>query len=108
MVNAGNASEPLTPLIISTTEVFTEHETDSKVRNRTTRTIRITEEAYERLERLRKKKKISFSDVILEHSQKRRTLSEVLSDLVDCTILADDIELESGEIRKAGSRRFKV
>ncbi|HPM61888.1 MAG TPA: antitoxin VapB family protein [Methanoregulaceae archaeon] len=72
-----------------------------------TRTIRITDEAYERLKRLKKNKKMSFSEVILKHYPKRRTISEVLSEIGDCTGLADDIDLASREIRQADSRTFR-
>ncbi|HPX73257.1 MAG: hypothetical protein BWY93_00650 [Euryarchaeota archaeon ADurb.BinA087] len=73
-----------------------------------TRTIRLTEEAYERLKRLKKNKKMSFSDVMIEHYPKRRTISEVLSEIGDCTVLTDDIKSASREILKAGSRKLKV
>jgi predicted CopG family antitoxin len=73
-----------------------------------TRTISITEEAYERLKRLKKNEKMSFSDVILEHYPKRRTLSEVLSEIGDSAELADSIETASREIRNARLREVRV
>ena len=73
-----------------------------------TRTISISEEAYERLKRLKKNEKMSFSDVILEHYPKRRTLSEVMSELGDCSELADSIETASKEIRNARFREVTI
>lgn len=73
-----------------------------------TRTISISEEAYERLKRLKKNEKMSFSDVILENFPKRRTLSEVMSELGDCSELADSIEMASREIRKSRFREVRV
>lgn len=73
-----------------------------------TRTISITEEAYERLKNLKKNEKVSFSDVILEHYPKRRKLSEVLDEIGDCAELTESIEKASGELRKARSREVKV
>ena len=46
-----------------------------------TKTISITEEAYERLRSLKKNDKASFSDVILEHYPKKKKLSEVLKEI---------------------------
>ena len=73
-----------------------------------TRTISITEEAYERLKNLKKNEKVSFSDVILEHYPKRRKLSEVLNEIGDSSELADSIEKASREMRKARFREAKV
>ncbi len=57
-----------------------------------TRTIRITDEAYDRLIALKKIKKTSFSDVIIKYYPVRRKLSEVLAELGDCTDLAEAVE----------------
>lgn len=73
-----------------------------------TRTISITEEAYERLKNLKKNEKVSFSDVILEHYPKRRKLAEVLNEIGDSSELADSIEKASREMRKARFREVKV
>lgn len=73
-----------------------------------TRTISITEEAYERLKNLKKSEKMSFSEVILEHYPKRRKLSEVLAEIGDSTELAESIEKASKELRKARSREVRV
>jgi len=59
------------------------------------------------LKRLKKNKKMSFSEVILEYYPKRRAISEVLSEIGDWTGLADDIDVASREIRQAGSRTFR-
>ncbi len=47
-----------------------------------TRTIRITEEAYQKLKSLKRSEKESFSDVILKYYPSRRKLSEVLAEIV--------------------------
>lgn len=73
-----------------------------------TRTISITEEAYERLKNLKKNEKVSFSDVIIEHYPKRRKLAEVLNEIGDCSELAESIEKVSKELRKARFREVKV
>ena len=65
------------------------------------RRISITEEAYERLKSLSRNEKVSFSDVILGHYPKRRTLSEVLKGIGDCSELAESIEKASTEMRIA-------
>jgi predicted CopG family antitoxin len=69
-----------------------------------TKTISITEEAYERLKSLKKNDKTSFSDVILEHYPKKKKLSEVLKEMGANPELADSIEKVSGEMRKAKLR----
>jgi predicted CopG family antitoxin len=71
-----------------------------------TKTISITEEAYERLKALKKDDKTSFSDVIVHYYPVKRKLSEVLDDLGDCSDLADNVENVSREMRK--SRMHKV
>lgn len=72
-----------------------------------TRTISITEEAYDRLKSLKKTNKTSFSDAILEHYPKRRKLSDVLREIGDCSELADSIEKTSKEMRKTRPREVK-
>jgi predicted CopG family antitoxin len=71
-----------------------------------TKTISITEEAYERLKALKKDDKTSFSEVIVHYYPVRRKLYEVLADLGDCSDLADNVENVSREMRK--SRMHKV
>jgi predicted CopG family antitoxin len=65
-----------------------------------TKTISITEEAYERLRALKKDEKMSFSDVIVKYYPVKRKLSDVLGELGDCTGLADSVETVSREMRK--------
>ncbi|MEI6841993.1 MAG: antitoxin VapB family protein [Methanomicrobiales archaeon] len=65
-----------------------------------TKTISITEEAYDRLKALKKDEKTSFSDVIVKYYPVKRNLSEVLAELGDCTDLANTIESVSREMRK--------
>jgi len=55
------------------------------------KTIRITEDAYERLKSLKKGKE-SFSDVILKYYPKRSKLSEILEKIGYDPELADAIE----------------
>ncbi len=72
-----------------------------------TKTISITEEAYERLRNLKKDEKTSFSDVIVKYYPVKRKLSDVLAELGDCTELADSIEKVSREMRKAKLRKVE-
>jgi len=72
-----------------------------------TKTISITEEAYERLRALKKDEKKSFSDVILEHYPKRKKLSDVLKEIGANADLADSIEMVSKEMRKAKLREAR-
>jgi predicted CopG family antitoxin len=44
------------------------------------RSIRVTEEAYELLNSLKKNKKVSFSDVIMKYYPAKRKLAEVHDD----------------------------
>jgi predicted CopG family antitoxin len=72
-----------------------------------TKTISITEEAYERLRSLKKNDNASFSDVILEHYPKKKKLSEVLMEIGSNPELADSIENVSREMRKAKMREVR-
>ena len=72
-----------------------------------TKTISITEEAYERLRALKKDEKASFSDVILEYYPKRKKLSDVLKKIGANPELADSIEMVSREMRKAKLREVR-
>jgi len=69
-----------------------------------TKTISITEEAYDRLRALKKDEKTSFSEVIVKYYPVRRKLSDVLAELGDCSDLADSIETVSREMRKGRMR----
>jgi predicted CopG family antitoxin len=68
-----------------------------------TKTITITEEAYERL-KSRKGKNQSFSEVILQNFPAKRKLSEILEEIGRDDELADRIEAASREMRQAKMR----
>lgn len=72
-----------------------------------TKTISITEDAYERLRALKKDERTSFSEVIVKYYPVKRRLSDVLADLGDCTELADSVEKVSREMRTAKLREVK-
>jgi len=72
-----------------------------------TKTISITEEAYEKLKSLKTDEKTSFSDVIVKHYPKRKKLSEVLKEIGANAELADSIEAVSKEMRKAKLREVR-
>jgi predicted CopG family antitoxin len=72
-----------------------------------TKTISITEEAYERLRALKKDEKTSFSDVIVKYYPVKRKLSDVLLELGDCTGLADSVETASRRMRKSKLREAR-
>ncbi len=65
-----------------------------------TKTISITEEAYERLKALKKDERTSFSDVIVQYYPVRRKLADVLAGIGDCTELAVSVEKVSRDMRK--------
>lgn len=56
------------------------------------RTIRISDEAYDRLLSLKKGTNLSFSEAILRYTPRKKMLSEVLRDLGPNSELADSIE----------------
>ena len=70
-----------------------------------TKTISITDEAYERLKALKKDEKTSFSEVIVHYYPVKRKLSDVLAELGDCTDLADRLRKYPGRCGKAGCTR---
>jgi predicted CopG family antitoxin len=69
-----------------------------------TKTISITEEAYDRLKMLKNDETTSFSEVIVKYYPVRRKLSEVLAELGDSADLADTLEKISREMRKGRLR----
>lgn len=69
-----------------------------------TKTISITEEAYNKLKMLKNNETTSFSEVIVKYYPVRRKLSEVLAELGDSEDLADTIEKVSREMRKGRMR----
>jgi predicted CopG family antitoxin len=72
-----------------------------------TKTISITEEAYERLKALKKDEKMSFSDVIVHYYPVKRKLADVLAELGDCSELADSVENVSKDMRKSRMRAVR-
>jgi predicted CopG family antitoxin len=68
-----------------------------------TKTITITEEAYERL-KSRKSDNQSFSEVILQNFPAKRKLSEILEEIGRDDELADRIEAASREMRQSKMR----
>jgi predicted CopG family antitoxin len=73
-----------------------------------TKTISITEEAYQKLKSLKSSEKESFSDVILKYYPSRRKLSEVLAEIGVDTELADSIEAASQKMRHARIREAEL
>ncbi len=73
-----------------------------------TRTISITEDAYQRLKSLKSSKKESFSDVILKYYPAKRKLSDVLAEIGVDTELADSIEAASQRMRHARIREDEL
>jgi predicted CopG family antitoxin len=73
-----------------------------------TRTISITEEAYQKLKSLKSSEKESFSDVILKYYPSRRKLSEVLAEIGVDIELADSIEAASQKMRHAKIREAEL
>lgn len=69
-----------------------------------TRTISISNEAYEKLKTLKTSEKDSFSDVIIKYYPKKRKLSEVLAEIGPNPELADAIEKASRDMRTAKMR----
>jgi predicted CopG family antitoxin len=72
-----------------------------------TKTISITEEAYERLRALKRDEKTSFSEVIVKYYPVKRKLSDVLAELGDCNSLADSVETISRGMRKSKLREVR-
>jgi predicted CopG family antitoxin len=69
-----------------------------------TRTISITDEAYQKLKSLKGSEKVSFSDVIIKYYPARKKLSSVLAEIGVNQDLADSIECASQEMRQAKMR----
>ena len=72
-----------------------------------TKTITITEEAYNRL-KSRKAENQSFSEVILQNFPIKRKLSEVLDEIGQDDSLADRIEAASKEMRQSKMRDVDI
>jgi predicted CopG family antitoxin len=69
-----------------------------------TRTISITDEAYQKLKSLKSSEKASFSDVIIKYYPARKKLSTFLAEIGVNQDLADSIECASQEMRQAKMR----
>ncbi|MFA7563010.1 MAG: antitoxin VapB family protein [Methanoculleus sp.] len=69
-----------------------------------TRTISISDDAYERLSRLKGPSNMSFSEVILKYTPPKKKLSEVLKEFGSNPALADSVAEASHEMRKASMR----
>ncbi|HOI59526.1 MULTISPECIES: antitoxin VapB family protein [Methanoculleus] len=69
-----------------------------------TRTISISDDAYERLSRLKGPSNMSFSEVILKYTPPKKKLSEILKEFGPNPALADSVEEASREMRKASMR----
>lgn len=72
-----------------------------------TKSITITEEAYERL-KSRKGENQSFSEVILQNFPAKRKLSEILAEIGKDDELADRIDAASKEMRQSKMRDVEV
>ena len=72
-----------------------------------TRTISITEEAYERLKALKKDEKTSFSDVIVRYYPVRRKLADVLAEIGECSELPARLRRFPEICGRAGCGRLK-
>jgi predicted CopG family antitoxin len=72
-----------------------------------TKSITITEEAYERL-KSRKGENQSFSEVILQSFPAKRKLSEILAEIGKDDELADRIDAASKEMRQSKMRDVEV
>ncbi len=73
-----------------------------------TRTISITEEAYQRLKSLKSSEKESFSDVILKFYPSKKKLSNILAEIGVDIELADSIETASQRMRHARIREAEM
>jgi predicted CopG family antitoxin len=72
-----------------------------------TKTITITEEAYERL-KIRKDENQSFSEVILQNFPAKRKLSEILAEIGQDDALAKRIDDASREMRHSKTRKVDL
>jgi predicted CopG family antitoxin len=73
-----------------------------------TRTISISEEAYEALKSLKESGRMSFSEVILKYYPRRRALSEILKTITPDEDLAASIESASREMRSHKARKTGI
>ncbi len=72
-----------------------------------TKTISVSDEAYERLSRLKGTTNMSFSEVILKYTSPKKKLSEILREFGPNEELAEAIEVSSSEMRQAKMRKVQ-
>ena len=70
-----------------------------------TKTISITEEAYNRLKGLKDSDRMSFSEVILKYYPSRRKLSDILAEIGASLDLAGEVEQVSEKLRTSEMRK---
>lgn len=70
-----------------------------------TKTISITEEAYNILKGLKASDRMSFSEVILRYYPSRRKLSEILAEIDASPNLAGEVEQVSEKLRTSEMRK---
>jgi len=70
-----------------------------------TKTISITEDAYNRLKGLKDSDRMSFSEVILKYYPSRRKLSEILAEIDASLDLAGEMEQVSEKLRTSEMRK---
>jgi len=73
-----------------------------------TRTISISDEAYEKLKSLKESERMSFSEVILKYYPRRHALSKILETLAPQEDLASSIEQASKEMRARRIRKAEI
>jgi predicted CopG family antitoxin len=73
-----------------------------------TRTISISDEAYEALKSLKESGRMSFSEVILKYYPRRRALSEILESITPKENLAASIEEASMDLRNRKLRKSEI
>jgi len=73
-----------------------------------TRTISISEEAYQALKSLKESGRMSFSEVIVKNYPRRRALSEILKTMGPEEDLAASIESASKDMRSRKIRKAEI
>ncbi|KUG20245.1 MAG: antitoxin [Methanomicrobiaceae archaeon] len=69
-----------------------------------TRTISISDDAYERLSRLKGSSNMRFSEVILKYTPPKKRLSDILREFGPNPALADSVADASREMRRSSMR----
>ncbi|HOI12312.1 MAG TPA: antitoxin VapB family protein [Methanoculleus sp.] len=73
-----------------------------------TRTISISDDAYERLSRLKGPSNMSFSEVILKYTPQKKKLSDILKEFGPNLALADSVAEASHEMRRSSMRKVDL